>query len=322
MAAALALVELLYVVAANALLSGDWLRDEINRRLAHTTLDWQSARSWFPGYVSGTGLLVTTDSLRLQSRTEIGSFSGWLSPMALPSRKLVIHFPRLADISSSARPASMVRKARDDELPFFPEIPGTEPLMPESPAEAGPFQPGWTVVLRDAATQGAYRLALGNYRFAGRGRIDGTLSWRTRDRLRIDEGRFDVESVEGSVNDEPVLADVGAQGDFQVDDLYPYFHRGLDKLPYISVDGRVSGKLSSLDVLNFYLRTGSREHWDGLIGEGTLGGRLVVDHGRLVPGTDAFVESDRIVFGAGVLRLAGATRIRVHPESPSADAPS
>src|SRR5690606_23457379 len=89
-----------------------------------------------------------------------------------------------------------------------------------------------------------------------------------------------------------------------------------------SVDGRVSGKLSSLDVLNFYLRTGSREHWDGLIGEGTLGGRLVVDHGRLVPGTDAFVESDRIVFGAGVLRLAGATRIRVHPESPSAEAPA
>lgn len=320
--AVLAVVELLYVVAANALLSGHWLRDEINRRLAHTTLDWQGASSWIPGYVSGTALVITTDSLRLQSRTEIGSFSGWLSPMGLPSRMLVVHFAHLADISSSVRPASMVRRARDDELPFFPEIPGTEPLLPESPAEAGPFRPGWTVVLPGATTRGAYRLALGNYRFSGRGSIDGALSWRTRERLRIDEGRFLVESIEGSVNDEPLLADARAQGDFQVDDLYPYFHRGLDKLPYISVEGRVSGNLSSLDVLNFYLRTGSREHWDGLVGEGTLGGRLVVDHGRLVPGTDAFIDSDRIVFGAGVMRLAGATRIRVHPQSPADDAPS
>ncbi len=310
---ALVVVELAWLVVANLVVNHGGFTDAVNMRPDRVLVQWQSVRSYYPGHVSGHGLTIRTNSTRTQSLLEAERFSAWISPAALLGRSLRLSAARFENVTARIRPARMVREAEPEELPFFPLIPGLEPLMPDTPPEFGPFKPGWLVDLADVTVTGSHHVYVGNYEIHGDGRLHGALSYRVRDRLVIEGIDAELGDARISLNGEPLAKGGGAIGRLSSAPFIPYFHPGLAKLAFLTIDAELFGELSSLEVLNFYLGVDNRPGWPGLSAEGRLSGRLVVEQGRLDPSTDLVVDSKLISFKTRNLALQSAGLIRLKP---------
>ena len=306
-------LEIVYVVAVNAILGTEWLRDRINMRPERVLVQWETARSWFPGHVSGTGLWLRTQSPRVQSLTEADRFLGFLSPFGWSSRSVTITGATLENLRTQVRPARMLREAEPVERSFFPEIPGLAPLTADSPPATGPFRPGWIVNLDGLTLAGEHHVRVGNYEIHGVGRMRGSLSYRVRDQLAIDGIEARLSSVRVSLNGEPLVQDGTVAGRASALPFVPYFHPGMAKLAFFSTDAEISSELSSLQVLNFYLGVTRRENWPGLSAKGRLAGRLVVEEGKLSTATDLALDAERVRFQTETLTLQSAGKIRLQP---------
>lgn len=308
-----AAIELVYLLAANTLLNMAWLVDAVNGRPERVQVTWQSVRTVFPGYFSGTGLRLRTQSARVQSLTEAASFSGWISPLALLRRSLHIRGAVLDDPVVTVRSARMLRRARSEERVFFPEIPGLAPLTAEMPALQGPFKPGWWIEATGITLRGEHRYRIGNYAVEASGEVAGDVSYRVRDAITVHDARGRLDSIRARLNEEDLVNDASIEGSFASAPFVPYFTPGLKKLDAISTDVTVSGTLSSLEVLNFYLGVERRRDWPGLSAAGDVSGRLVVEQGRLRPATDLKVDAEEISFRTDKFAVSSAGQIRLQP---------
>lgn len=241
-------LELVYLVAANAMLRGDFMSRLINRKPEKTHVAWTSAQSWLPGVVTVQGLTMRGQSRRVQWYLEVQNARARISLLGLAAKRFRVARIAASDVDFRLRRRIDVQREDDVEpkpihgVEFFPEIPGlTNPPDPKPedlyPRKKKRHRP-WTVDLRGVHIDGSIRVAVDRIRVEGEGVVAGALTYRLRDSIRIRRAVLDMTSTRLLIDGELASDNLA----LDVDSRWRAFPPKGTKLP--QVVGGISGTLA------------------------------------------------------------------------------
>ncbi|GJL80515.1 MAG: hypothetical protein DHS20C01_01490 [marine bacterium B5-7] len=306
-------IELVYLVIANIVINADWLQARINQNPEHFEMTWGSAVTWMPGHVKATNVSFRSNTLRQQSKTDIGRINVWFSPLALLGKRFKSYRGSIDNITTKVRTARMVREAREEELNHFPVISGLDPVSRSSPEAYGPFLPGWRFELNQVRFNGDIDVAVGQFKIKANGYALGDVQYRIRDQLSAQIGVTNLQNILVYVNDESVLVDGTLSGTARIGAHIPYLYPGRSRAPFISVDVNLAGVLDRLDILNYYLRIDKLDDWPGFTVKGDFQGRMVIEDGSVQTATDVLLDATTFLFESNQFKAVGKGKIQLHP---------
>ncbi|HET7716153.1 MAG TPA: hypothetical protein VFK86_11045 [Bauldia sp.] len=311
----LALVELAYLVVANAFLALPATQTLLNRSQdGRLVIDWNWAWTWFPFWLSVDGLTVNGQSWSQQFEVSIPSVSAAVDVPSLFSRTLRFNNLRTADINVRFRPRPS--PDRDDSAlrPFYPPIPGRDPSLAAEPV---PTQsPGWKVVFDIAEIGGNNDLWLAANRMTLSGSAAAVITRQNRHGpLAITDGEADLTIAGLSVAGKHVSDGGSFKGDFDVAAFLPQENRGMKLLAFLSLDADVDLPIDGIDFLNAFL-TSVADMSVG--GKGELKGHVAYRKGALVPGADLLIDAENLWVDLPpyAVRGNGAVSVKVGSATP------
>ncbi|WP_313953584.1 hypothetical protein, partial [Accumulibacter sp.] len=321
-----AVVEILYLVTGNLLLNGGFLPQMLSRTPDRFRIEWASAWTIVPGHLRVTGLTLSGQTPRQQwwfamgqgeARLALGSLfykTVRLADLEVDSMSAGVRDRIAVAVAPAARLASSA-----GALPTVPAVPQPDaaPLTLTPPEAEGVSEwSGWTIAVNHADIAQIQALEVDGYRFSGQARLrlegfnyrlDGPLAM-ARGRVQLDSGKL----LRGS---ELLAADLQGDVDIRLDGFVPGENPGAGAARFVSGSLTVTGDLASFGFINSYL---SDSQWLQLDGSGRLKGRLSIEHGTLMDGSELVVESpdltlvldERLASGAGERHLVqGAGRV-------------
>lgn len=152
--------------------------------------------------------------------------------------------------------------------------------------------PGWKLAFTDFTVDEVRDLDLKGYRLRGSGRGSGTFRQQIRGEMELDDLRLEMPG--GELLIQGMSAARLEELDFAVSNepFRPRDHRGLDGLPFLSVDLKaLRGTVESLGFANYYL---SRVEWLDLSGRGEIEGSGRLERGALAAPSRFQVTSDEV----------------------------
>jgi len=300
-AVALVVLEVLYVVAANAVLRSGWLADQINRKPEKMLIQWSSARTYLPGVVRVEDFSMRNQSRKVQFYMELREVRATISVLKLPFKTLRIRNANATDVDFRLRQRlDFVRPSEtgSQEPPkpitgseHFPEIPGLtnppdpkpEDLYPRKKKRRSP----WTIQLRGVDIDGDIQVAVDRFRLEGDGHVGGAMTYKLRDSIRIRKANLDLRPTRLLVDSEIASDDL----ELEVRSRWEPFPAKGAKVPQIvgGVSGSfaIRGKIHRKGTVETQIVPGVTT-----IGVGVLDMALELDHGALKPGTTLTLNSD------------------------------
>ena len=314
-ALALALVEVTYLVAANAFLALPATQTLINRsQEGRLVIHWDWAWTWFPFLIRINGLTVNGESWAQQFEVSTPSVAASIDVPALFTKTLRFNRVDTANLTVRFRPRPS--PDRDDTAlrPFYPEIPGRDPNLA---ADQVPVQsPGWKTVFDIARIGGKNDLWLAANRITLVG--DGSAMIVRQNKhgpLTITDGRLNFDIASFSVAGKEVSQGGSFAGSFSVASFLPQENRGVKVLPFVSLDADIDVPIAGIDFLNFLLKSAA----DLTVGgSGRLSGHVAYAKGALTPGADVTIEAEnlRVDLPPYSVRGAGTVRAKVDQAKP------
>ncbi|MCP4664586.1 MAG: hypothetical protein GY856_55075 [bacterium] len=291
---ALLVVEGSYLALGNYLLTGEFLRQKINRRPEKLEIAWTRAWTPFPGVVRVRDLTVRGQDRKLRWEIEIDR--GWVSIalVSLARRKFHTHWL----YGSGCRLRLRQRQP-----------PSTEPAAPASRGRRP-----WTIELDAVAIEAIEEIGWDELQLVGEGRLGGAIYRVARGPLRIDSARVAMSAAELLVDSEPIARKLELESELSLASFVPGEQRGfprrgtnggfprrgtnggLQVLRFLSGTIRIEGEVSTIDILNQYFKN---TPWLELHGGGRIAGTIEMERGELVEGTRIRIDSPHL--GASVL---------------------
>lgn len=283
-------VELVWVIGANWALSSAWVTGKINRHPEKLQVEWQSARTLVPGFVTLKGLSIRGQSRKQQWYVEMAGGRVHLSLLAL-TRKT---FKTYGFVGSGLDFRLRKRQLPDDPplktAEFAPEIPGlavdAPPLPPKKKAKKHP----WKIVLHDIHIDGIDQLWILALRLTAGGSIDADMN------IELGGGAMSMKRVRmkltgaqlTAVGDE-LLRDAQLGVDARLEPFIPKETKGLEVLNSLSGRLSVAGQAKGTTLINSLLANVEAVE----VGSpgGQIDGVLEVERGILVPGTELSLTS-------------------------------
>ncbi len=309
-------VALLCFVSVNVLLRTRFLRDALSRDPSTLWVGYESAYSIVPGYVHVTGLVI-----RGRERTEewiltIDHVDFHVALRDLLHRRFHVMRVDASGLGLRARLRISAADATPDIVAALPAISGFEDVPLEPP---GPPPPPltdanynlWSVALDDVAVEHVREIWIHTIRGDGDMRVRGR--WVFRPMRWLDVGPATVEVAAVDVSHGVRRMVTGLHGSFEAT-IHPFDVRTAEDLNFFD---HVSTQMS----LSGLLQTASA--WTALTpasdllyarGEGPLDARVVLDHGRLEPGTRISVEATDSEVDARDLTLDASARAELDVE--------
>jgi hypothetical protein len=279
------------LAALNVFLNSGWLPAEISKRPERLRLEYASAWSLWPGRVHVRGLRLDGEDARAR----------W--SVTLDSAELDVRLPELAQRSFWAS------AVRGQGAMLALELKPPPPEGAAAPSASRPPGRGpWHLRLDEVRLEDVRELRLDEYRFRGRARIEGGLELLPRRALEIRPTRIEAEPGEVLLGAHRVAGRVAGRIEGRLGPVRLDRHRGREILPFLSAQGDIEADVESLRFLKLYLRRADWLSLDG--GGGRIKARLVVEQGRLAPGSRLQVDStsielaipDYLVSGTGAVR--------------------
>ncbi|MCB1502275.1 MAG: hypothetical protein KDK07_21260 [Bauldia sp.] len=290
-AAVLVIIEVLYLVVANAVLNLPATQALINRSQdGKIALQWDSAWSILPFRLHVSGLKVNGQSWSQQFEIDAPSVSASLDVPSLFFKTLRFNGLRSGDLSVRFRPRPSPDKDDAAMRPYYPEIAGRDP---NSAAEPAPTQsPGWLMVFSIAGIDGKNDLWLGANRIVLEGNASAVIGRQNRHGpLVITRGQADLTVSSFSAAGHAVTRGGTFKGTFEVASYLPQENRGAKVLAFLTLDADVDLPIGGLDFLNTFLNNVA----DLTVGgEATIKGRLAYSKGALTPGADIVIEAEKL----------------------------
>ena len=169
--ALVALLEIAYVLSANAVLRGDLLLRLLNRDPDRLSIAWSSGWSLIPGRLSVESLTLSGRSGQHRWALSAGAAEVDLSLWQLPFRTLNIGFVRADRVSASFRP--LAGGAPPEEVSAVASESRPAAAVPVHTAAASPaveaigMDAGWEVAIGTLDLTGIQGLVLDEYRLTG-----------------------------------------------------------------------------------------------------------------------------------------------------------
>ncbi|MEO7793726.1 MAG: hypothetical protein ABIV06_03050 [Thermoanaerobaculia bacterium] len=307
---AIALFEIVYVLAFEWAVRSGSLAAWIDRRPEKIAISFASAHSYLPFWVRVTALELHGQSPRVRWRLRADRAGGWLSPLGLFRRTVRFSwadaeggdFWLRREILPEAVPldeaAAAVREAR------LPPLAALSPLAVPRPE---PTRPKWSFDLPRISVSGFRELWLGQVRYDGEIAAHGSFAMYSGQELEVPSSRFEFSRLRASIGDAEVGRELAGGIEMRIA-RYPFKEqRGRAAFQFISGQADLEGQVAERELLGLFLH---RAPWLSF-GEspGRLTGHLEVVNGQAVPGTHGVFLHPDLTTSAFDLEATGDARI-------------
>ena len=308
------IVELSWVVLINAALQLPLTQDLINKiRPEKFRLSWDKAWTWYPARVHVVGAFANGQSRSQQWQFAADSVAGSINLLPLLFKRVWVSDVVVSNIEYRQRPRLQPDKDYADIMPYFPDIEGwamtdavTTPRKRRS----------WRVAVEGIHARGQHSYWIMNLQGTGAGEINADLSYDTRERLfalDADELTLDLDPL--YINGDQEMFRRGTlQGSLGFLPFVPSEHKDASMLNFLLLDAEMVFDVNSLAFINLFTLDFGNLTVDG---SGRVDGRLRLDQGVLLTGTDLSVDADdlRVRLLDHSIAGTGQVALRLGPET-------
>ena len=247
---ALLVFEVFYLIAANIFIRTDLLTQLINKKPEKTSITWESATTYLPGFFTVKGFTLRSQTRKDQIYLHVAEADARISLFKLVFKTIHIRGvdARNADFRYRERLDRPPKTGQEEEprkqpanVEYWPEIPGYSNPPDPKPEDLYPAKKKkrpWTIKITGAEVEGPVRVALNDFLLQGDGWVGGGVTVKPRETITIHRGRLGLESTTVTFGPEVVTEGLAINCDIRFD---PFPAKGA-KLP--DVIGGISGDLS------------------------------------------------------------------------------
>jgi hypothetical protein len=291
--------ELVYVIAANYFLRTKLITDLVNKKPEKTTISWESAVTYLPGFATVEGLTLRSQTKRDQIYVHVAEADARISLIKLIFKTIHIRGVDARDVDFRYRERldspRRTEKLEDPLEPppnfeYYPEIPGfTNPPDPK-PEDLYPRKRKkrpWTFTITGADVAGPVKVALNEVRIEGDGSVGGGVTVKPRRTITIHRARLGLDSTVVTIGPEVVTDNLSIHSDLGFEAFPAKGARIGDVLGGITGSLMIAGQLSERAAVTQEITPGITT-----FGAGTVAAKLEFKSGALRSGSNYSLNSD------------------------------
>ena len=290
---ALIVIELVYLVVVNALLSAPLTQNVVNSiKPDKFKVSWERAWSWYPVRVHATGVSANGQSRSQQWELHTPSLSASISLLPLLLKRVWVSDVAVLDVDYRQRPRLKEGKDYEQILPYFPPISGREVTAAVTTPRKD--KRPWHIAVDDIRARGNHSYWI----FQARGKATGELLADLTFETRGGPFSLDAHSVNLALDTlylnetEEALTAGALNGSLGFSPFIPRENKGTAMLEFFSVDADLQVDANSLAFINLF--TGDLKGMS-VDGSGKVDGRLRFSRGDVLSGTDVSVDADDLL---------------------------
>ncbi len=296
---ALLVFEVVYVIAANVFIQTDLLTQLINKKPEKTSIIWDSAFTYLPGFARVRGFQLRSQTKKDQVYVHVAEAGARISLLKLLFKTIHIRGVDARDVDFRYRERlDSPRRIEAQEGPldpppgveFYPEIPGYSNPPDPSPEDLYPRKKKkrpWTIKITGAEVEGPVRVAFNSFRLEGDGSVGGGVTVKPREKITIHSGKLGLERTIVNFGPEVVTEDLRIHSNLR---FQPFPARGAtlgDVIFGLSGTLTVAGRLSEKAAVSQEITPGI-----STFGAGTVDARLEFKKGIVRAGSTYSLQSD------------------------------
>jgi hypothetical protein len=290
------ILEVIYVVAANTIIRTGLLPLIVNIKPEKTSIGWDSASTYFPGFVTVSGFTLRSQTLKDQVYLRVAEADARISLLKLIFKTIHFRAVDARDVDFRYRerldsPRGTEGEKRLQEPPpgseYYPEIPGYSNPPDPRPEDLYPSKKKkrpWTIAISGADVEGPVRIALNEVRIEGDGSVGGGVSVEPRETIKIHRGRLELERARVQFGPEILTEDLAIHSDLRFETFPAKGARFSDVIGGASGSLSVAGRLSNKVAVSQEITPGITT-----FGAGTINARLEFKKGIVL---DDIVDDD------------------------------
>lgn len=287
--AAIAL-EGLYVVAGLVYLNTSLASKTINRRPQRFQITWRFGWTLWPGWVTLHGVETRGRSKSAGWYARLDSVTARCHLGPLFHRNVHLASVRASGVDYRLRRDRATSAIPASELPTIPEMLDLPQARPRPSGSAGQPGPPWTV-RADRIDCDVEQLWIDRFRLTGGMRVETPMRLVVHGPMEFSPIRVTMASGELRAGEDRIFGHLGLDVNATLHPFVPRSARGLALFRYLSGRFVVRSDDASLAFLEFYFNNAPWLHFNS-----RAGGRidLLLDHGRLRPGSTLAIANDAI----------------------------
>ena len=289
------IIEIIYLVLINAALNLPLTQTLINGiKPDKFAVSWDRAWSLYPFNVHALGVSANGQSSSQQWLAKAPSATASISLAALLWHSVKLNGVEAEDVTYYQRPRPKPDKDYNDIRAYFPSIEGrmleTDPVasLPEKKSSKP-----WNISIDNIYAHGRHDIRLYQVQATLDGEVRTDLTFRTKGGpFSLGNGKVDINLQSLIINGDHEVAQQGyIKGNIDFLPFVPKETKGLSILEFLNVDAELQTETESLAYLNIYLA-----NFDGMKvdGSGLFQGRLHLQQGKLLQGTDVNVAARKL----------------------------
>ena len=269
-------IEAVYLIAANAFLNTDFGKRTVNRKPEKWRLAWDGGWTVIPGHVHLSGLVFDRHGRREEFHAEARKIGFDLGLLALAGRRFAAD-----DVVIEGLTIAVDRRPED----------GAEESAPSEPSPQPPKQAGWRFELSGVEVRDVESFRFDDFETTGgQGRFSGDFDVQVRGEMALSRARLVWDDAVLHQGEEVLAEPLAMRFDGGFSPFDPRAEKGFAVLDHLGGRLEVEGTVSRLSILRRFF-AGAR--WiEALDGHGRLTADLVLEEGRLEPGSELLAEAD------------------------------
>ncbi|MBW2682791.1 MAG: hypothetical protein JRC69_04425 [Deltaproteobacteria bacterium] len=314
--------EIIYLLLVNAALNLPLTQTIVNGiKPDKFAVSWDRAWSLYPFNVHALGVSANGQSKSQQWQAKAPAATASISLAALLWRSVKLSGVEAEDVLYYQRPRPKRDKDYSDIRAYFPPIEGrvletdAVALSPKKKSSKS-----WHISIDDIHAHGHHDIRLYQVQATLDGELRTDLTFRTKGGpFSLSNGEVDINLQSLILNGDHEVAQQGyIKGKIEFLPFVPKETKGLSILEFLNVDAELRTETESLAYLNIYLA-----NFDGMKvdGSGLVQGRVHLQQGELLPGTDIDVSAPKLSLDMFDEHLEGdgTISIKVAENSDTAD---
>ena len=308
----LVIAEILYLLLINVALNLPLTQSIVNQiKPEKFTVTWSGAWSPYPFRVYAHSIFANGQSGSQQWQAQSPAASASISLASLIWHTVRLHNIVAEDVKYYQRPSPQSGKDFSDIRAHFPTIEGHAREVHDVADQASEKkQKTWHINIDDIQTKGRHELWLYNMQTLFSGTLQTNLSFQTQGGpFALNKGKVDINLHSLVLNgDHEVIREGLLKGEVELQPFVAKKNKGLKALSFLDINAEIHTETESLAFLNFYL-----DNYEGIQvdGAGFLQGRLQMQQGELLDGTDIKVSARKLSLDLFDLAVEGNGNIRI-----------